>query len=205
MAQQHHNPQMHKIPGLLLLASRLVCDRGKRSDKRGGGISRCREDDAMADNINPESLDMEQQEALNIFREMCDLMDMNVEPVVLAVHPPYIEINIAGLDADNAFGKYGKRLDALQFLANTVLSKKINGDVRLVLDCAGYRDKRAHVLEELAHELAAQVKQRQEECELDPLPAHERRVIHNALSDDPDVRTYSEGMDLERHVVIAPR
>jgi spoIIIJ-associated protein len=196
---------MHRIPVIPQLVSQLVCVRGKRSDKRGGGISRHREDDAMTDNINLESLDVEQQEALNIFREMCSLMDINVEPEVIAVHTPYIEINLVGADAENAFGKYGKRLDALQFLANTVLSKKINGDVRLVLDCAGYREKRAHVLEELAHELAAQVKLRQEECELDALPAHERRVIHNALANDPDVRTYSEGMDLERHVVIAPR
>ena len=65
--------------------------------------------------------------------------------------------------------------------------------------------RRTADLPELAQQFAMQVKERQEECELDPLPAHERRIIHNALSDDTEIRTYSEGADPDRRVIIAPR
>ena len=99
----------------------------------------------------------------------------------------------------------GSSLDALQYLCNLVINRRLGPEIRLILDASGYRERRAETLRKLAFEYANQVKDRQEECELDPLPAHERRIIHNSLLDDPGVRTYSEGDEPDRRVIIAPR
>jgi len=76
--------------------------------------------------------------------------------------------------------------------------------VRITLDADSYRMQRNAALERQAKQIAAQVLKRQQEAVLDPLPAHERRVIHQALADFEGVETYSEGEEPNRRVVISP-
>ena len=159
---------------------------------------------AELQNIDPGDLDSRQQSAFEILREVCQASGLEIQPEIRSIHAPYIDIDLVGTDAEESFGKFGKRLDSLQYLCNLVITRKIGPDVRVVLDAAGYRENRTKVLEELAREYAAQVRERQEECELDPLPAHERRIIHNILSSEEGIRTWSEGEDPDRRVVIGP-
>ena len=86
-----------------------------------------------------------------------------------------------------------------------MLAHRISSDVRLMLDAEGYRARRAATLIERARDLAREVRERNQEAELEPLPAHERRIIHNALIDEPGIMTYSEGDEPDRRIVIAPR
>jgi spoIIIJ-associated protein len=155
--------------------------------------------------LNIDELDPREREAYDVMVEVCQTSGLAIEPVVRNVQPPYVEIELVGEDAAESFGRHGKSLDALQYLVNLIIGKKVGGEVRVVLDAADYRARRIETLTKLAHEYAAMVRERQEECELDPLPAHERRVIHNALGNEPDIRTYSEGEDSDRRVIIAPR
>lgn len=154
--------------------------------------------------ISPDDLGAREREAHQVLAEICERTDLDLRPKVTGIQGAYVEIELVGDDAAASFGRHGKALDALQYLANLVIGRRV-GDVRVLLDAANYRARRAETLTNLAHEFAAQVKERQEECELEPLPAHERRIIHNALADDEAVRTYSEGEDPDRKVVIAPR
>ena len=142
--------------------------------------------------------------ALRILEEVCTESMLDIRPVVRSVQPPYIEIELVGPDALASFGKNGKHLDALQFLCNTIISRKAPDDVRVSLDASDYRLRRTEALETLARDCAKQVIERQEECELDPLPSHERRILHNILSQIEGIRTFSEGEDVNRHVIIAP-
>lgn len=146
-----------------------------------------------------------QSAVMEMLTQLCALMEVEIRPEVRAVRPPYLEVELVGPDAGEAFGRHGRRLDALQYLANLIVGRQHRGEMRVVLDADGYRQRREAALVELARDYAAQVKERQEECELEPLPAHERRIIHNALADDPEVQTYSEGDESDRHIVIAPR
>lgn len=146
-----------------------------------------------------------EQGAFEILEEICEATGLLLRPVVHGVNGQYVEIELVGDDAALSFGRNGKSLDALQYLANLIIGRRVGSDVRVLLDAANYRARRTEALITLARELAATVKERQEECELDPLPAHERRIIHNALLEDEAVRTYSEGDDPDRRVVIAPR
>ena len=153
--------------------------------------------------IPPDELEPRERAAYDVLADICQAMALDIRPEARAVNPPYIEIELVGADAEAAYGRHGKSLDALQYLANLIIGRKV-GDVRVLLDAADYRARRTTALEKLAHEYAALVRDRQEECELDPLPAHERRIIHNALLNEAGIRTYSEGDDPDRRVIIAP-
>jgi spoIIIJ-associated protein len=151
------------------------------------------------------ALDADQRAALSFIEEACAASGLDLHPVVQSVQPPYLHLELAGEDARATFGRMGQALDALQFLANLILMRRIASDVRVVLDAASYRERRADALRHRALELASEVKARNEEAELEPLPAHERRIVHTVLADDPDIRTYSEGDEPDRRVVISPR
>jgi len=161
--------------------------------------------ESQVGSLNADDLGPDQRQALQILEEMFRTSGLNIHPVPTQLHDPYLEIDLQGSDVPSTFGRHGNWLDALQYLANLIVLRRVGPHVRLVLDADGYRARRAAILQKLAKQYAAMVKERQEECELDPLPAHERRIIHNALLDDPDVRTYSEGDDPDRRVIIAPR
>ncbi len=155
--------------------------------------------------VPEETLNPDQRMALTFIQELCAASGLGAEAVVRSAQKPYLQIEIIGENVRQTWGRQGQTLDALQFLCNTVLAHRVSSDVRLMLDAEGYRARRAATLIERARELAREVRERNQEAELEPLPAHERRIIHNALLDEPGITTYSEGDEPERHIVIAPR
>jgi spoIIIJ-associated protein len=163
------------------------------------------EDAMAAQELEPEALPQDQRVALEVMTEICEASQMEMRPVVRHVQPPYLHIELVGGDVRQTWGRYGQALDSLQFLANLILSRRIRSDVRVVLDADSYRERRANALRARALELAREVTERQEEAELEPLPPHERRIIHTALAGHPDIMTYSEGDEPDRRIVISPR
>ncbi len=151
-----------------------------------------------------QDLSADQQLALTLMQEICAASGLSARAVVRSLQKPYMHIELLGEDIQLTLGKSGPGLDALQFLCNMILSHRTATDVRLMLDAEGYRQRRANTLIQRAVDLATEVKLRNEEAELEPLPAHERRIIHAALADDPAVSTYSEGDEPGRRVVISP-
>ena len=162
-------------------------------------------DSAEATVVDAATLNPDQQIALTLMEEICASTGLEARAVVRSVQKPYLNIELLGEDIRTTWGRMGQGLDALQFLCNTVLSRRVGSDVRLLLDAEGYRERRAESLRQRALELAEEVKSRNQEAELEPLPAHERRIIHAVLADDPDISTYSEGDEPGRRVVISPR
>lgn len=161
--------------------------------------------EATAPSGEETTLDPDHRAALELMEEICAATGQEVRPVVRSIQPPYLYIELVGDDVRMTWGRMGHALDALQLLANNILARRTDTDVRMILDADGYRERRAEALRERAREIAKEVKQRNEEAELEPLPPHERRIIHTALADDPDIRTYSEGDEPGRRVVISPR
>lgn len=177
------------------------------TDVQGGQLESAAAEEISASlpEIDPATLNEDQQEALTFLAEVCAASGMDIHPVARGLHTPYFEVELMGSDVAGTFGRLGQSLDALQFLCNLILSHRVRSDVRLLLDGGGYRARRAENLRRRAVELANEVKARNEEAELEPLPAHERRIIHTILKDDPDISTYSEGDEPDRRVVISPR
>ncbi len=116
----------------------------------------------------------------------------------------YVNISLDGNDTKYLIGRNGEVINALQYLMNLAVKQQRPNGVRVVIDGNDYRKRREVALTALAQRIAAEVQQREEEAVLDALPAFERRVVHKALQEIPGVKTYSEGEEPNRRVVIAP-
>ncbi|MBR0135554.1 MAG: Jag N-terminal domain-containing protein [Clostridia bacterium] len=104
-------------------------------------------------------------------------------------------------------GHRGETLDAMQYLTGLVVNKnrKVEGYTRVTLDTEEYREKREETLRRLARKVAGQVRATGRPRALEPMNPYERRVLHSALQNNPDVTTHSEGEEPNRRVVITPR
>jgi spoIIIJ-associated protein len=119
-----------------------------------------------------------------------------------------VVLNVVGLserDQSILIGRRGETLDALQFIVNLILSRKVDLWARVVVDVEGYRLRRKLALINLAKRTAEQVVARGQAIPLEAMPAHERRVVHMALAQHPSVTTESTGVEPERRVVVMPR
>lgn len=136
--------------------------------------------------------------------DVCAAMEVDVN-VSVKEDGEYLHADINGNEAGILIGHHGQTLDAMQYLLNLVASKVEDEGQRVVLDVEGYRKRREETLVRLATRLAERVRRNGEPMVLEPMSAHERRVIHLALQDDPYVVTGSEGEDPFRRVVIQPK
>ncbi|MBD5560981.1 MAG: KH domain-containing protein [Clostridia bacterium] len=116
-----------------------------------------------------------------------------------------VRLEISGQDTAALIGRRGDTLDALQYLTGLVINKGRDEYVRVMLDAENYRSKREAALEKLARRLAGNVMRNGRPVRLEPMNPYERRIMHAALQDDPNVETYSEGTDPNRRVVIRRR
>jgi spoIIIJ-associated protein len=116
-----------------------------------------------------------------------------------------ITLTCSGADVALLIGRHGQTIDAVQYLMNAI-SHRTHGDERkeVIVDAAGYRDRRRATLESLAVRTAQQVTTSGERVELDPMTAVERKVVHLKLKEFDGVETASEGTEPNRYVVVLP-
>lgn len=110
-------------------------------------------------------------------------------------------LDVNGGDLAVLIGRHGRTLDALQMVLTSLLSSRIKFYYPVVVDIESYKSRRKRKLVDIARSSAARAKQRGK-VTLAPMNAYERRLIHIALRDDPEVVTHSEGEEPERRVVI---
>lgn len=116
-----------------------------------------------------------------------------------------LTLAVTGPDATLLIGPQGQTLDAFQYLLMLMTNRGQASRLRVTVDADGHRARRARKLTEFAQELAAEVGKTGQEAVTDTLSPMERRIIHTALADHPDVETYSEGSEPQRYVVVTPR
>ena len=116
-----------------------------------------------------------------------------------------IVITCTGDDVALLIGRHGQTIDALQYLLNAI-SHRAYGDDRkeVVVDAAGYRERRRVTLEALAERTAEQVRASGSKVELEPMTAVERKVVHLKLKELGGVATASEGTEPNRYIVVLP-
>ena len=116
-----------------------------------------------------------------------------------------ITVTCSAADAGLFIGRHGQTIDAVQYLVNAIVHRS-HGDARkeVVVDAAGYRERRRIALESIAVRTAADVVRSGERAELEPMTAVERKVVHLTLKDAEGVSTASEGTEPNRYVVILP-
>ena len=101
-------------------------------------------------------------------------------------------------------GHRGETLDALQYLASLVANHVDGTYFRVTLDVGNYREKRKETLESLGKKMAARAVKTGRNSSLEPMNPYERRIIHTAVQTVPGAKSWSEGVDQGRHVVIGP-
>jgi spoIIIJ-associated protein len=111
---------------------------------------------------------------------------------------------LRGEDVGLFIGRRGQTIDAVQHLAQRIVFHDGPSDTRVIVDADGYRERRAEALRDDADAAADEVLRTDRPVELDPMPASERRVVHEHLRDRGDVQTHSEGEEPERRLVVSP-
>lgn len=113
----------------------------------------------------------------------------------------YIEVE--GSQTEALVGPKGSVMQSVHELTRTVVQRKTYGAPRMRIDIAGYRARRREALKIYAGKLAAQVVEEQDEVMLEPMNAADRKVVHDAVAENENVRSFSEGDEPRRAVVLS--
>ncbi|HTI72963.1 MAG TPA: R3H domain-containing nucleic acid-binding protein [Candidatus Limnocylindria bacterium] len=108
-------------------------------------------------------------------------------------------------DPGRLIGRQGQTLTDLQYLLNRLVTHSDDPNSRVLLDVGGYRQQAREQLTQRAKEAAEKVRRWGDIIELEPMNAYDRRIVHQALKEDPDVETHSVEIDGSEKKVILLR
>ena len=171
---------------------------------RGSG----EESDAGREDVDvPEELSMAEQGevAREFVAGLLDQLQMPAEVNAAEIDEDTVEVRVTGHELGLLIGPKGQTLSALQELTRTVVQRRSVGrSGRVVVDVAGYRQRRREALERFTREVAADVISSGMPKVLEPMSAADRKVVHDTATDIDGVQTASEGEEPRRRVVIQP-
>jgi spoIIIJ-associated protein len=139
----------------------------------------------------------------DLLAEIADGLDLDVE-IDVQEGDGLLRGSLRGDDVGLFIGRRGQTIDAVQHLAQRIVFHEGPSGVRVVIDADGYRERRAETLRADADDAAEEALRTARPVEMDPMPASERRVVHEHLRDRGDVETHSEGDEPERRLVVSP-
>jgi spoIIIJ-associated protein len=146
--------------------------------------------------------------ALEVLRDLLNHMGIEATVVVREQGEDEAEpvvLDVQGDDLGILIGRQGETLRDLQYVARLIVSRKLQRWVNVLVDVGGYKRRRERILTELAERMAQRVIDEGRAVTLEPMPPHERRIVHMALRDHRSVTTESTGEGRRRKVVILPR
>lgn len=174
------------------------------SPKRGGNGAKRQRNDKPAEDDDRNPLDVTSQEPLvrDFLQGLLGSLGLegNVET---RVEDEVIVADVVGEQTEALVGERGSVMEAVHELTKTVLQRSAQDPARVRIDIAGYAERRRQALTIYAGELIEQVLEEGGELMLEPMSASDRKVIHDAVAEHPQVRSYSEGEAPGRYVVIA--
>jgi len=115
-----------------------------------------------------------------------------------------LHLEIKGDQEGILIGRHGRTLDSFQFLMNRMVNKRLETPVRIVLDINDYRKRKTENLKKMAIRVGEKVKGKGHPLTIGPFDAHDRRLIHIALKEDPAIRTESLGEGKLKKMTIIP-
>lgn len=162
-------------------------------------------EEPAADSVEPEedraeTLEFAKEDALDFLEGLLEAMDLDGEVKVELVGEQ-VEADVTGADLGILIGRYGRTLDAIQELLRAAVQHQAGGRVLVLLDIEGYRQHRREEVEELTRGMAEEALE-QGEVRMEPMPAFERKVVHDTVGDIEGITSHSEGEDPDRYVVL---
>ena len=149
--------------------------------------------------------------AIEMLGEMVRLMGFEADIIAEWRDPDadnehrYLLLDLQGSELGALIGRRGDTLNNIQYLIRLMVNQRVHKWKNIVVDVEGYRQRRIDHLSQLAQRSASQVAQSGRPLSLEPMPANERRIVHLALRDNPDVYTESVGDGPKRKVQILPK
>ncbi len=147
------------------------------------------------------------ERARQLTEDIVRMIGIDIPVTINSVGEEEVEIVLDGGDKNLGLliGQGGDTLDALQLIVAIGANKGIEDGCRVVLDTSGgYRERHREHLCRRAREAAEEAQRTGRDVVLTDLKSYERRIVHMALADEPNVRTYSEGEGRYRRLVISP-
>jgi len=141
--------------------------------------------------------------AVEFLQRLLELMSIDAEVTARLPETPGDGVGRAGEDLGILIGRRGSTLASLQYTVNHMVSRQLKSKALVSVDVEGYRRRREENLKGLTLRLAEKVKATGRTITLEPMPANERRIVHLALADDPQVSSFSLGDGESRKVAIA--
>lgn len=179
-------------------------DRHSEVDRQRSGIS---ENHGEEGHEMPGTISLEEQAAVakEFLTGLLGSFGYEADVTTRELDEETIEVSASGDDLGLLIGPRGATLTALQDLTRTAVQHRFPARTdRIVVDVAGYRQRRIAALERFTRQVAAQVVSSGEEQALEPMNAADRKVVHDTVNEIDGVTTRSAGEDPGRHVVIAP-
>ena len=143
-----------------------------------------------------------QEELRELLETLAEAFGADAE-IVLSESEDVLRGTVEGPGAEALVGPDGTIIEAIQHLAQRIVLRGSSGP-RVLVDAAGYRERREDALRGEADRVADRVLSEGREIALRPMPAAERRFLHEYLRERGDVETHSEGDEPRRRLVISP-
>ncbi|SEN08475.1 protein jag [Nonomuraea pusilla] len=148
------------------------------------------------------ALEQEGEIAADYVEGLLDIADIDGD-IDMDVEGDRAVVSVVGVKGSELVGPGGEVLEALQELTRLAVHRQTGERSRLMLDVAGYRERRRAELTKLGTEVAHQVKEKGEPKALQPMTPFERKIVHDAVA-AAGLRSESEGEEPQRYVVILP-
>ena len=155
----------------------------------------------------PEPFDREQivTDAENFLQEVFAAMGLEVTIEVTEQAEDAYIFDLKGTSLGMLIGRRGQALDALQYILNLSVNRKLGDEkIHFTLDVEDYRRRREETLTKLAKSVAERAIKTRKEVRLEPMNRHERKIIHTVLQENDRVETHSSGEEPYRYVIVTP-
>ena len=148
-----------------------------------------------------EELSETAKKARDFLKGLTEKMEVPAE-IAVCETAEQLKMLLSGENMSILIGRRGETLDALQYLTSLNVNRGREDYLRVSLDTENYRAKREEALRKLAVRMANRAKKSGRRVALEPMNPNERRILHSALQNDPEVTTHSEGEEPYRRVII---
>jgi spoIIIJ-associated protein len=197
--QPPRNPPRNEAPRRELPRNERVHESGAEDFAAESGV-----DDVGDGDRRSANLDEQVKEASELLAQILELMNEKSEIRRGEGDRESLELEIKGDGSGILIGRHGQTLDALEYLLNRIVARRIKDAMPILLDTESYRARRRQQLHRMALSIGERAKREHEAIRLDPMPPRDRRIVHLALKDDPMITTRSAGEGFLRSVEVVP-
>jgi spoIIIJ-associated protein len=178
--------------------------REPRSDESDEAEQAAGERDAEGGERKRAELDAQGREAAEVLARVLELMGEKAEVSSAPIDGESVELDIKGDGSGILIGRHGQTLDALEYIVNRIVARRIKDAAPVSVETESYRARRRDQLHRMALSMGERAKREHQPVRLEPMPPRDRRIVHLALKDDPLITTRSAGDGFLRSIEIVP-